>query len=397
MKGKEFVLKLLESNHITISNAQEMLRKVFANKKVKGEEEKLIGIFVQLLKENEIQAKEIAEILLPFADPTFDTTFKMLFGSKEHDNILISLLNNLLDLSGDKKITALEIITEKLETPVFSYSEGESSVSGAVDVLCTTTSGQKIAVEMQRAKQPYFLARTQHYMSKLISVQVNEKGGKEYHKDILDTYILVLEKQNLFTGQHKLSDESIYEIDVEPVIKQTGQVFPGNKMHWKFFELSKFKEQEVYRGLTKDSNLKHQWLEFLINCSEQLDEPERDDIIKEGYKIMKLAKWSGDKQTLYWREQAREFDQIESQKEEKLKAFQEGQRKGEIKGEIGKIKLALEEKWDDEKIVKKLKHTHDKFTQIKEYFDTNSTRLTEDDNESIIMGELGLLEQVDIE
>jgi hypothetical protein len=83
-------------------------------------------------------------------------------------------------------------------------SGGESSVSGAVDVLCNTASGQKIAVEMQRAKQPYFLARTQHYMSKLISMQVNEKSGSEYHKEILDTYILVLEKQNLFTGQHEL-------------------------------------------------------------------------------------------------------------------------------------------------------------------------------------------------
>ena len=127
--------------------------------------------------------------------------------------------------------------------------------------------------------------------------------------------ILVLEKQNLFTGQHKLSDDSLYEIEVEPIIKQTGEVFPGNKMHWKFFELSKFKEHEVYRNLTKDSNLKHQWLEFLINCGDQLNEPERDDIIKQGYKTMKLAQWSGDKQALYWLEQAREFDQIENQKE----------------------------------------------------------------------------------
>ena len=271
--------------------------------------------------------------------------FKMLFGSKEHDNILISLLNNLLDLSDDKKITKLEIITEKLEIPVFSYSEGESSVSGAVDVLCTTASGQKIAVEMQRAKQPYFLARTQHYMSKLISVQVNEKGGKDYHKDILDTYILVLEKQNLFTGQHKLSDESLYEIEVEPLIKQTKEVFPGNKMHWKFFELTKFQQHDVYKSLTKDSNLKHQWLEFLINCGEQLNEPERNDIIKEGYKIMKLAQWNGDKQALYWLEQAREFDQIENQKEEKLKAFEEGLKKGKLEerltGDIDKIKTGI--------------------------------------------------------
>ena len=53
----------------------------------------------------------------------------------------------------------------------------------------------------------------------------------------------------------------------------------------------------------------------LINCGDQLNEPEGDDIIKQGYKTMKLAQWSGDKQALYWLEQAREFDQIENQKE----------------------------------------------------------------------------------
>ncbi len=369
--------------------------------------------FIQLLKDNGIPPKEIAEVLLPFADPTFDTTFKMLFGSKEHDDILISLLNNLLNLSGDKKITALEIITEKLETPIFSYSDGESSVSGAVDVLCTTTSGQKIAVEMQRAKQPYFLARTQHYMSKLISVQVNEKSGSEYHKEILDTYILVLEKQNLFTGQHELSDKTVYEIEVEPIVKQTGEVFPGNKMHWKFFELSKFKEHNDSKNLTKDSDLKYQWLEFLIDCGSQLSEPDRHELIKEGYNIMKMMKWAGDKQVLYWKEQMRELDAIENQKEEKLKAFQEGLEKGklegikegelkgkwkgEVKGEIGKIKIGLEAKLDDDKIIKKLKYTQDKFQDFKKYFETNPNQLEIDDNESVIMGEMGFSNKMELD
>lgn len=351
---KEKIYKLLEDNGIELSNAQEMLRKIFSEKKLKGVEKKNIETFIEILKKNEIPSQDIAKILLPFADPTFDTTFKMLFGSKEHDQILISLLNNLLNLSDDKEIKELEIITEKLETPIFSYEKGESSVTGAVDVLCTTTSGQKIAVEMQRAKQPYFLARTQHYMSKLISVQVNEKSGKEYHKEILDTYILVLEKQNLFTGQHELLDNSLYEIEVEPVVKQTQEVFPGNKMHWKFFELTKFKEHDDYKNLNKDSNLKHQWLEFLIDCGNQLDEPDRHELIKQGYDIMKMMKWEGDKQVLYWKEQMREFDAQENQKELILEAknqgILEGKIKGEVKSDIGKIKMGIKYKINQEEI-----------------------------------------------
>ena len=95
--------KLLRENDIKTHDAQEMLRKIFSGKKVVRDEKSRIDQFVQLLKSNEISAQDVGELLLPFADPTFDTTFKMLFGSKEHDNILISLLNNLLDFTGDKK------------------------------------------------------------------------------------------------------------------------------------------------------------------------------------------------------------------------------------------------------------------------------------------------------
>ena len=116
---KEKIYKLLEDNGIELSNAQEMLRKIFSEKKLKDVEKKDIETFIEILKEGEIPPQDIAKILLPFADPTFDTTFKMLFGSKKHGQILISLLNNLLNLSGDKKIKELEIITEKLETPIF--------------------------------------------------------------------------------------------------------------------------------------------------------------------------------------------------------------------------------------------------------------------------------------
>ena len=415
MKSK--ILELLKKNGITVPDAQDMLRKIFADKTVRGKESEKIKEFVELLEKNSIEAKDIAVTLLPFADPTFDTTFKMLFGSQEHERILISLLNNLLNLPKDKEIIKLEIITEKLETPIFSYSVGESSVAGTVDVLCNTASGQKIAVEMQRAKQPYFLARTQHYMSKLISTQVNDKSSSEYHKEILDTYILVLEKQNLFTGQHELSNKTIYEIEVEPIVKQTGEVFPGNKMHWKFFELSKFKDHNDSKNLTKDSDLKYQWLEFLIDCSNQLNEPDRHELIKEGYDIMKMMQWKGDKQALYWKEQVRELDFIENQKEEKEKAFadgkiegikegelkgiekglQKGKLKGEIKGEIGKIKMGFEAKWEDEQICKKLKHTHDKFSEFKVYFQEHPEALNVDDNESVIMGDLGFSNSMDIE
>ena len=94
-------------------------------------------------------------------------------------------------------------------------------------------------------------------------------------------------------------------------------------------------------------------------------------------------------------------EQEELIKDTEQKAFKKGEikgkLKGEIKGEIGKIKMALENKWEDDQIVKKLKHTHDKFTSIKKYFEQNPTHLTEDDNESMIGENLGFFDRMDIE
>jgi predicted transposase/invertase (TIGR01784 family) len=348
-------------------------------------------------KEN--QETKIPEIAETFADPTLDVTFKMLFGNDLNKDILISLLNSLLGFTGHKEIVEVEINSNELPVSFFSKEKGESGITSAIDILCTNKGKQKIAIEMQGQKTKYFLPREQEYMAKLISLQVKEGEGKLYHEKVLETYIIVIGKSNIFVGDTKLQNQKLFEIDVQPMVIQTNEIIPGNKMFWKFFELPKFQESDNYRTIDKDSALKEQWLEFLIDCSKKDEEPDRSEIIKRGYEIMKVANWTPDQKALYWKQKMNEIAFLEAQQlqeEEALikahEAFEKGQLRGEIKGEIGKIKMALENKWEDDKIVKKLKHTHDKFTSIKEYFEQNPTQLTEDDNESIIMGELGLLD-----
>jgi len=371
------------------------------------------------LAELNINLKEAANSIITFADPTFDSTFKMLFGVDKPDNkeILISLLNSLLNFQDeDQKIVDLSISTNDLPRDIFSYDKKEGSLDGAVDILCTTTNGKKIAVEMQRAKEHYSLARTQEYMSKMISMQMKSKDSNKYDTELLDTYILTIAKDNLFVGKNDSLvkkhvhtginiENNLYEVDVEPVIKQTGQVFPGNKMHWKFFELSKFKEHNNSKNLTKNSELKYQWLEFFNECSKQLEEPDRNELIKKGYEIMKMSLWNDDQHILYWKQQKNERDAIEHQKAENLKAFEDGlfkgelkgKLKGEVKGEIGKIKMGIDAKWEDEKILKKLKYTKDKFADIKSYFNTNPDEINNSDNESQICNDLKLTGGMNIE
>ena len=113
---------------------------------------------------------------------------------------------------------------------------------------------------------------------------------------------------------------------------------------------------------------------------------------------MEIAKWDGDTQSLYWKQRANEQDLLETQEEAKEEAyaksekigFDKGKLKGEIKGEISKIKMGLENQIPEDNILKKLHHTKEKFPEIKQYFVEHPSALEEDDNESILISELGI-------
>lgn len=175
-----------------------------------------------------------------FADPTYDITFKMLFANDKYKHILISLLNSFLGFEGtEKEIQEVEINSPDLQ------QESISGVKGAVDVLCTTTNKKKIAVEMQRTYKEYFLPRTQEYMSKIIAQQVLSGESAKYHEVMLDTYVLAIGKKNIFYGEkYKIQGtDNFFEKTVVPTIVETAEEVPGNKMHWKFFELPRFAKE----------------------------------------------------------------------------------------------------------------------------------------------------------
>lgn len=271
-----------------------------------------------------------------FADPTYDDTFKKLFGEESNKKILISALNSFLSFTGSNAIVNVDINNPMLERPKLI---GENpSITGTIDILCTTSKNQKIAVEMQGKKTIYFLTREQEYMAKLISGQVRTGEGQNYHNKVLDTYIIVLAKNNVFTGDTALKDHSIYEIDVAPTVRQTGELYPGNKMHWKFFELKKFEQHADSKNITKNSPLKLQWLDFFLSCARQLDVPvDRDDIIKESYHIMDKMSWEADERTLHWKNIVNRQEGEELLSEEKTKSKIAGKVEGIAEG----IKVAL--------------------------------------------------------
>jgi predicted transposase/invertase (TIGR01784 family) len=340
-----------------------------------------------------MKSEKITEI---FADPTLDISFKMLFGQDKNKDILLSLVNSLLDFRGENTIIDIKINPSELVVSNISDKKGETGITSAVDLLCTNVGKQQIAIEMQGQKQKYFLTREQEYMAKLISGQVKEGEGKQYHEKVLDTYIVVIAKKNMFVGNTALSDQSLFEIDVEPRIVQTGEKYPGNKMHWKFYELEKFKESIQYDKIKKydkikedddemlvkekfnwlKDNLKEQWLEFLIECNSHTEIPNRNELIKKGYNIMKLATWDPKDQTLYWKQKQAEIDFIKQKQYDKEEAFEQGKWKGEVKGEISKFKDFLDLGVPKEKYENKFTYIKpENFQYIQEHIDETESQI----------------------
>ena len=233
-----------------------------------------------------------------FADPTYDVTFKMLFGNEEHKNLLISVINSFLNFKGDDQVKEAHLVSQ--EIPI-QYA---GQIKTILDVRCTTNRNEEIIVEMQRQYKDYFLPRTQYYMARSLSSKMLEGESSKFHEKLPKTYILVISRENLFARKYSIDNDNLYEKTVVPTIRELGIEVPGNVMHWKYYEINKF--ASLYRagkvGLEIDGRLgmKEQWLNFLDKCGSLSTLPgDTDGIIKEAYGIMMMVNWDAAKKQAY--------------------------------------------------------------------------------------------------
>jgi predicted transposase/invertase (TIGR01784 family) len=296
----------------------------------------------------EIKSKNIQE---KYADPTYDITFKMLFASEKHKNLLIDFANSLLGFTEEEKIIKVDLKRE--EAPLL----GQYGIKSSVDVLCSTANGQTIALEMQRKHEDYFLSRTQYYMSKLFVTSMQKGFSDQYHKMIDKVYMIIIGKDAIFPKE--IGGDDQYEFTVTPTIEELNQHVPDNKMYWKFFELKRFEKlcnnEEI--GVEQSSSKYNiqKWLRFLIECGKKTEESIPDDIpeiIKEAYKVMKTANMNPQDYSRYQDEQVHEhFERLERESsirkaEEAIKKAQseglaEGLSKGKAEGLAEGISVAL--------------------------------------------------------
>lgn len=150
---------------------------------------------------------------MKFIDPRIDFAFKKIFGSEDAKDILISFLESLLKLEGERRIQELTILDPFLAPRIrkMKYS--------ILDVKCTDHRGISYIIEMQVQKVEAFLKRIQYNTAKVYVNQI--VAGEDYTKlkqviaititDFIqfknfDHCISYHENREMITGQSYLSD-----------------------------------------------------------------------------------------------------------------------------------------------------------------------------------------------
>ncbi len=271
-----------------------------------------------------------------FVDVKSDIAFKKIFGNEHKKEILISFLNAVLDLRGDREIGDIEILNP------YQMPKMEGLKETILDIKAVDKSGVTFIVEIQIQKQKGFEKRVLYYTSKAYIAQLGK--GDDYHVLNQVIYIGVVDFK-IFNGFNYLTRHLILNTDT---LKQEFKDFEFN-----FIELPKFTKTE-----NEVESIVEKWIYFIKNAYSLEMVPKSADFvaIKEAYEIANEGTWSKKEFEVYeyWQmrlqdergalEYAVENALIRGQIEGRLEGIIEGQRTGLIEG----IEGMLEIKYADE-------------------------------------------------
>ncbi len=213
-----------------------------------------------------------------YIDPFTDFGFKHIFGKEENKHLLISFLNDLLDI--DDKIIDIEY--RNLEKMGLNIIDRRA----IFDVFCTDTKNNHFIVELQRSKQRYFKDRALYYTSFPIQEQ-SHRGDWDYELRKV-FFVGILD----FVMDEKSDD---YITKVKLINTKTKDIF-YDKLSYYYLEMPKFKKQEEELS----SHLEY-WLYYLNNLTDTIEIPKKlkdDKVIIDAFKVAEFlaldkdAKWS---------------------------------------------------------------------------------------------------------
>ena len=213
-------------------------------------------------------------MIAKYINPFTDFGFKKIFGEEASKPLLIDFLNALLPLESKIKEISFKN-TEQL-------GQTELDRRAIYDICCENENGEKFIVELQKAKQNYFIERTIYYSTFPIREQA-EKGGWNYDlKAVYCVGILDFTFDDYETEPEK--SEVIHTIKLK---NQNGKIF-YNKLTYIYLEMPNFTQTEDQLKTRLD-----QWLYFIKNLEDFESIPGifKDEVFTWAFEKAELAKY----------------------------------------------------------------------------------------------------------
>jgi predicted transposase/invertase (TIGR01784 family) len=215
---------------------------------------------------------------MKFVNPRNDVAFKKIFGNEQHKEVLISFLNAVLSLEGDKEIQAVELLNP-YQAPKLAGLKYT-----LLDVRAVDKRGIHFIVEMQLENVAGLRKRFQYYATKSYSGQI--KRGDDYPRLNQVIFIGIL-NFNEFSSEHWLSRHAL--------LNRENYAHELQDLEFYFIELPKFSKTESELDSVLD-----QWVYFLKHADDlEVIPPSSAKALRTAYEIADQFGWNQDELEVY--------------------------------------------------------------------------------------------------
>ncbi len=257
--------------------------------------------------------------------PFTDFGFKKIFGVEPNKDLLMDFLNELLCNDEEPIVDLTYLPTEQLGIRA-------DERKAIFDIYCETENGEKIIVELQKAKQNFFKDRSIYYSSFPIQQQ-GEKG--DWNFELKSVYTIgILD----FIFDEDKDDHDVFHHEVQLVDKTTQKVF-YDKLTYIYLEMPKYNKAEKDLETHFDK-----WLYVLKNLHNLTSRPKKlqEKIFSKLFDVAEIVNYSKTEYDQY-QESLKVYRDMNNVlhtafDEGEIKGHAEGLAEGEVKG---RVKTAL--------------------------------------------------------
>ena len=220
--------------------------------------------------------------------PIYDLVVKKVF---RNETVALQFVRDIFELSAKsaKLIEGNQIFA--------ANSNVDSDFNIAVDILVELDNHAQVIIEVQLAKQVFFINRIWAYLCKQVNDNIEKLKQKEdqsiaIYKKLPPVYVAAIVDQNYFD-----SDEAISTFLIKEETRNTElKMYVDNET--KDLPLLKivFLELKKYNGNLKNDYKKIRWLEFFGN-KQYTNQP--DDVLIQADNLLNLRNWSEEEKRMY--------------------------------------------------------------------------------------------------